>query len=43
MARIASPSRREELEHMAATFEQLAKMGKQRLQRSEKPEDNHGE
>jgi hypothetical protein len=26
MARIASPNRREELEHMAATFEQLAKM-----------------
>jgi hypothetical protein len=32
MARIASPSRREELEHIAATYEQLAEMRKRRLQ-----------
>ena len=30
MARIASPSRREELEHIAATYEQLAEMRKRR-------------
>ena len=32
MALIASPSRREELEHIAATYEQLAEMRKRRLQ-----------
>src|SRR5262249_42940735 len=32
MARIASPSRREELEHIAAAYEQLAEMRKRRLQ-----------
>ena len=36
LARSASPSRQEELEHIARTFEQLAKMRKQRLDRSEK-------
>ena len=39
LARIASPNRREELEHIAATYEQLAEMRKRRLQLSEKLED----
>jgi hypothetical protein len=36
LARSASPIRREELEHMAVTYEQLAEMRKQRLQRGAK-------
>jgi len=36
LAQSASPSRREELEHIAATYEQLAQMRKRRLQLSEK-------
>jgi hypothetical protein len=36
LARSASPSRRKELEHMAATYEQLAEMRKLRFQLSEK-------
>jgi hypothetical protein len=43
LARSASASRREELEHMAATFEQLAKVRKRRLQLGEKMDDNSGE
>ena len=39
LARSASPSRREELEHMAATYEQLAEMRKRRLQLNEKVQD----
>jgi len=35
LARSASSSRREELEHMAATYEQLAEMRKRRFQLSE--------
>jgi hypothetical protein len=36
LARSASPSRRKELEHMAATYQQLAEMRKRRFQLSEK-------
>ena len=41
-ARSASPRRREELEHIAAMYEQLAEMRKRRLQLNEKVQNASG-
>jgi hypothetical protein len=43
LARSASPSRQEQLEYMAATYEQLAEMRRQRLQRGEKVDSGSDE
>ena len=43
LARSASPTRREQLEYRAATYEQLAEMRKRRFQLSEKLDSGYDE